>query len=281
MNRSHLLFLALASSLLACGPKQTNTGIKFVDTDGSQSAANGLFFDMGPVDDRLNTSAGDSQDWRYIIIPTSGRLSVTVNVDDPNMPGAWVLRDPEGRTVHQQSLNPAQGFYEVRSLPVRPGQYYFQISAFESASPYTVGATFEPDPEPVVVAEVEPEPEVEEPKEKVRSSRGSKDKTDKPKKDPKPKTDEPKDDAGAASAGNTKVVGTVTLVTPRDDGTAEITIRGVGGANGVTEGMKGKVEGLSVSVKTTKCYTTKCEAVVSGASARDLREQGKVVFMVP
>jgi len=265
----------------ACGPRQLETTFK-QDPDGDMGTANGLFFDLPPVDDRLNSGSGDSSDWRYIIVPRTGMMSVSLNVDDPSMVGAWYLHDPEGRVIHSEVFTEAHGYYELASMPVEPGRYYFRITAEKGASVYTVGAKYTADPmkEVVEVAEVVEEPVVEVKKDKKDKKDTSKDvKKDTKKETPKETGDD--DDAGSSAVGNTKVTGTITLATEKEDGTVEVTIRGVGKSNGVTNGMKGTVEALGIKVKATNCKTTKCDGIVTGATARQLRENGKVVFVVP
>ena len=117
-----VLGAAVALVLVGCGPKHT-TGQMFVDPDGDMSTAPGMFFDMPPVDDRLDVSTGDRQDWRYIIVPKAGMLSVALNLDDPTMAGTWYVHDQEGRIIHQQALDPSLGFYELPTRPVMPGRY--------------------------------------------------------------------------------------------------------------------------------------------------------------
>ncbi len=278
--------VVLALLVVGCaGQRAVNTGPIAVDHDASSGTANGLFFDMPPVDDRLNVAGGDSEDWRYIIVPRSGRLSVTLNLDNREMPGMWYLYDSAGRVVHSQAFNPSEGYYELTHFPVQAGQYHFRITATRGASVYTVGASFDADPEPErQVVEVEPEPEPEpdpEPRRSGRRSSGSSERTTTTTKSTK--TEKPASaDAGTTTKGNTRVVGTITLVTMKDDGSADINIRGVGSSNGVRTGMVGSVEGTSFKLRTTDCKVTRCSAVIEGgASARELRQNSSVVFMVP
>lgn len=276
-----LVLLVPVALCVACDrSQQVRTGPLYVDPDGDQGTANGLFHDMPPVDDRLNAQGGDSEDWRYIIVPTSGRLSLTLNVDDPSMAGNWALHDPKGRVIHSEAFDAARGFYQLPEMPVEPGTYHFQISAAKGGSVYTVGVGYVADPVVASAPVEEPVEEIEEPEEEEDKPRRSSRRDKKPREKKPEKKPEAKD-AGDEVVGTNSVSGSITLATEVDGGKVEIVIRGVGKANGVTSGMKGKVKGLGATVKTTSCSSRKCNAVVEGVDARTLREHGEVEFKVP
>ena len=246
------------------------------DTDSRMEGALGLIFNMSQIDDRLDVSKGDSQDWRYIIIPEDGKLTINVNLDSPSsMEGGWDIYDSQGRTLHTQPFQASQGFYQF-DYPVQTGIYYFKAFASSGASVYTIGATFMPTPpQPVqVVATAPVATQVEEPDDDPPPAP-----TPTKPKTTKPKTTKPSTPAPPPPAEGKKIVGVITMITSNPDGTAEVTIRNVGTKKGVNSGATGIVDG-GMKLKTTTCRATSCIAIVQAANVKSLREDSNVTFTV-
>ena len=254
---------------------QTET---FIDPDATKETALGLIFGMPQIDDRLDYPGGDREDWRYIVVAEQGVMSVTINVDQPQkIDGGWNIIDAEGRILHRQSFSKTEGYYEFSNFPVKRGIYYFQVFATGGKSIYTIATSFTPTvaaPPAPAVQDDDAEEEFEDPVKK---------KTDKPKKktvkketpdEPKP----PKKDKPAAASGKT-VTGFISLITPKSDGSAEVTIRNAGKNKGVETGAVGKILGTSIKIETTQCFATSCKALVpASANPKGLKQGADVEF---
>ncbi len=251
---------------------QTET---FIDPDATKETALGLIFGMPQIDDRLDYPGGDREDWRYIVVAEQGVMSVTINVDQPQkIDGGWNIIDAEGRILHRQSFSKTEGYYEFSNFPVKRGIYYFQVFATGGKSIYTIATSFTPTVAAPAVQDDDAEEEFEEPVKK---------KTDKSKKKPvkKETPDEPKPpkkDKPAAASGKT-VTGFISLITPKSDGSAEVTIRNAGKNKGVETGAVGKILGTSIKIETTQCFATSCKALVpASANPKGLKQGADVEF---
>ncbi len=254
---------------------QTET---FIDPDATKETALGLIFGMPQIDDRLDYPGGDREDWRYIVVAEQGVMSVTINVDQPQkIDGGWNIIDAEGRILHRQSFSKTEGYYEFSNFPVKRGIYYFQVFATGGKSIYTIATSFTPTvaaAPPPAVQDDDGDDEIEEP---------VKEKTDKTKKKPvkKETPDEPKPpkkENPAAASGKT-VTGFISLITPKSDGSAEVTIRNAGKNKGVETGAVGKILGTSIKIETTQCFATSCKALVpASANPKGLKQGADVEF---
>ena len=259
---------------------------QYIDLDNNQKGALGLIFGMPQIDDRLDYDGGDREDWRYIIVSEPGTMSITINVDNPaKIDGGWNIYDSELRALHSQSFSKGQGYYEFKNFPVKRGTYFFKTYATAGKSIYTIATAFQPTPAaPVVVAEPdpivedEPEPEPTKPVSTGRTGGGKKPKPapvveDDPKPS-KPKHEEPKDTGGSTFYGS------ITGITPKPDGSTEITISG-GKKAGIETGMVGTIEGLNVKIEMINCFNTSCRSLVpSSVEPNKLKGGKKVKFTV-
>jgi hypothetical protein len=182
-----------------------------------------------------------------------------------------------------ESFSRTKSFYEF-SQAVKTGVYYFQVYASSGRSLYTITTQFRPDYTPPPVVQYIPEPEPVEP-EPVISSRGGSTTTSKtpkgsktPKSETPTTTEKPAQKPPAPSAGKT-VTGKITLLTPRNDGSSEITIQGVGTDSGIEAGAIGVIVGLGVKIEATRCGAKSCKAVVpASAEPSRLKSGGSVTF---
>lgn len=242
-----------------------------VDLDATREGALGLIFGMAQIDDRLDVGANDREDWRYILVAESGVMSIIINIDTPTtIDGGWNIIDSEGRTLHRQSFSKTQGYYDFKDFPVKKGIYFFQIFATEGKSIYTIATSFRPNmPEPFIVEDLS-EPEEDTP------TRTRPKKTREPSTSTTPTT--PVKETPPKVEGK-RVVGFVSLVTPQNDGSAEITIRNAGKDKGIEAGSIGQIEGTSMKIETTQCFATSCRAIIPNfASTKDLKKGANVVF---
>lgn len=258
---------------------QTET---FIDPDATKESALGLIFGMPQIDDRLDYPGGDREDWRYIIVAEQGVMSVTINVDQPQkIDGGWNIIDSEGRVLHRQSFSKTEGYYEFSNFPVKRGIYYFQVYATAGKSIYTIATSFTPTvAAPVVVAQNETfddDEEEEAPVVKKTTHKGSKKKAKKQDDDepaPKKKAEKPV----PVATGKT-VKGFISLITPKSDGSAEVTIRNAGKNKGVETGAIGKIVGTSIKIEMTQCFPTSCKALVpASANPKGLKQGADVEF---
>lgn len=267
----------------ADAPIETQTDVK-VDPDNSYKKALGLFFDL-KVDESIDFNGQDSEDWRYIIVPEAGLLTLNLSLDTPNgVNGTIKIQDAQERAQRTLVIEDGKGFYQIADLDVTQGIYYFQIMVTKGASTYTVGAEFKSRPtQPVLVADNTPTPEPPAP---------VTDEKTKPKPKPKPKPDEntdkktkpappPKPEPVAEPVVTKKVTGFISLITPKPDGSAEVTIRDVGKNKGVEAGAVGNVEGTKMKLKTTQCFPTSCRAVIpESADPKSIKQGANVTFSV-
>ncbi|MBR4986344.1 MAG: hypothetical protein IKY83_11475 [Proteobacteria bacterium] len=253
---------------------QTETA-NFIDLDNKKEGALGLIFGMAQIDDRLDYSGGDREDWRYILVSEPGMMTIKINIDQPgNIDGGWNIIDSEGRTLHRQSFSKSQGYYEFANFPVKRGVYYFQTFATSGKSIYTIATSFQPNlvPEPEPAPAVEPdEPIAQDPKPRPKTKPDPV-KSD-PKPDPKPKPQ---------PADNVKYVkGFISVITEKADGSAEITIRDAGKNKGVESGAIGTIEGTNTKIETTQCFATSCRAYVpASANPKSFKKGANVVFKI-
>ena len=245
----------------------------FIDLDNKKEGALGLIFGMAQIDDRLDYNGGDREDWRYILVSEPGTMTIKINVDQPaNIDGGWNIIDSEGRTLHRQSFSKSQGYYEFSNFPVKRGVYYFQTFATAGKSVYTIATSFQPNLAPPP----EPEPEEEPEPERVEHKPRPKVKHDSPKPEPKP---EPKPKPAADTTK--RVIGFISIITEKSDGSAEITIRDAGKNKGVETGAVGVIEGTNQKIETTQCFATSCRAYVPASSnPKSLKKGANVVFKV-
>jgi hypothetical protein len=265
---------------------------QYIDLDNSKEHPLGLIFGMPEVDDRLDYNSGDREDWRYIVVTEPGMMTISLNLDTPkDIKGSATIVDSEGRMVRTQPFIAGQGFYEFRDIPVTRGIFYFQTLASEGKSIYTIAASYRatptvaaytpppPPPQPVYEEEEyepDPPPKVNEPRRNPRPSKpsktsGSSGGSHEPKKPPKEE----------ASSGGTRLVGNITVMTPKADGSYEVTIRNVGKDKGVESGAIGTIEGTSIKIETTQCFATSCRALIpESANPKSLKKGANVIFKV-
>lgn len=262
---------------------QTET---YIDLDNSKDGALGLIFGMPPIDDRLDYAGGDREDWRYIVVTEPGMMSIRINVDAPqSLEGGWNIIDSEGRTLHREAFSKSQGFYEPAPFPVKRGVYYFQTFATSGKSIYTIGTTYNPSPavpETQVVAYNEPEEEEEYVADSSASSHHRTSHASKPSSDSgrssassssKPKKEE--------AATGTRLVGEITVMTEKSDGSYEVTVKGVGKNKGVETGAIGTIDGTSIKIEMTQCFSTSCRALIpEKANPKSLKKGAKVIFRI-
>ncbi|MGI5829700.1 MAG: hypothetical protein ACOX8U_05975 [Bradymonadia bacterium] len=251
-------------------PIETQTGT-IIDSDSSKEKALGLIFGMPQIDDRLDVNAGDMEDWRYIIVPEAGQMSISINIDTPGtIQGGWSIYDYNERTLITESFNPNQSFYQLKSVPVEKGIYYFKTYAVSGKSIYTIGTQYTANPTQPVIAEIE-EPEVEEPVARPRRPRKT---TRTPAKTESRPTPPPK-------AGAKTVKGFISIITPQTDGSAKITIRNAGTKFGVNTGDVGYIENGGLKIETTDCRATSCIAIIpERANPKALKENSNVIFTI-
>ena len=252
---------------------QTET---FIDLDNKKEGALGLIFGMPQIDDRLDYNGGDREDWRYIIVAEQGNMSITINVDNPSsVDGGWKIIDSEGRTLHHQSFSKSQGYYEFPSFPVKRGVYYFQTFATAGKSIYSIATSFQPQ----VVAPPPEEPEEEFEEEEVEEERPKK--ARKPRKKQEEADEKPAKSTKKQAATGTKIKGFISIITPKSDGSAEITVRDIGKNKGIETGAVGTIEGTSTKIEMTQCFATSCRALVpASANPKGLKKGANVVFSV-
>ena len=264
-------------------PVKTQT-VTAVDRDASPKTALGLFYDL-KVDYSIDFDKNDSEDWRYIIVTEPGLLSLSIQLDTPEgVDGAFKVQDSEGRSLRSLPVEHQKNFYEITDIAVTEGIYHFQFMVTKGATTYTLGADFKAQPtqQVLVASNTEPEPE---PKPAVTEN-GRKPSTSsghgrKPKKgddkNPAPvKTEDPVPEPAAK-----KVTGFISLITPKPDGSAEVTIRDAGKTKGVEAGAVGNVEGTKMKLKTTQCFPTSCRAVIpESADPKSIKQGANVTFSV-
>ena len=75
------------------------------------------------------------------------------------------------------------------------------------------------------------------------------------------------------------VKGFISLITPKSDGSAEVTIRNAGKNKGVETGAIGKIVGTSIKIEMTQCFPTSCKALVpASANPKGLKQGADVEF---
>ena len=273
----------------ANAPIQTQT-VTEIDKDNSYKRALGLFFDVQKIDDSIDASAGDSEDWRYIIVTQPGVITLKIGLDSPDkVTGEFNIQDAQGRSLRKVPIESKDKYYEISDISVAEGIYYFQFMITQGATTYTIGAEFKAqEAQPVLVADNTPPPEPPQPvakpektekTTKTTNTKSTKDKKDKTNKDKEPKTTEKKPEP-VAEAPTQKVTGFISIITPKPDGSAEITIRDVGKNKGVEAGAVGTVDGTSMKLKTTQCFATSCRAVIQSADTKSIKQGANVVFKV-
>ena len=240
----------------------------------TKDGALGLIFGMPQFDDRLDVDGGKKEDWRYILVAEDGMMSITISLDTPStIDGGWNIIDSEGRVLSRQSFSRTQEFYEFRDFPVKKGVYYFQTFATSGRSVYTIASNFRPTAVEVAVVVPDPVPDptpVADPTPRPKGTR-----TPPPPKPDSPPPPPPKPDPPPAGV---KVKGFISLITPKSDGSVEITIRDVGTNKGIETGAVGEVEGTNMRIKTTQCLPTSCRAVIPEGDTKRLKEGANVVF---
>lgn len=255
----------------ANAPVETQTNV-IIDTDSNKTKALGLIFGMPQIDDRLDANLGDKEDWRYIIVPEPGQMSISINIDSPaNIQGGWNIYDYNERTLLTESFSPNQSFYQLNSFPVEQGVYYFKTYAASGKSIYTIGTQFTANPSAPVIAQVPDEPDP-----KPSKPRGNRNHRTESKPEPKAerRDDPPKE-------GAKKVKGFISIITPQNDGSAKITIRNAGTKFGVQSGDVGYIENGGLKIETTDCRPTSCIAVIpEKANPKALKENSNVVFTI-
>ena len=280
-SKQYVVILLMASwGLVGCVTQHTgyneNSG-----PDGIRDTAPQLYLNSSQ-DDRCNAEMGDNEDWRYMLLEEPGVLDIAVRVDNPQLNADIYIHDGFGRPVDRLKVNPSSDFYAFPPLEVPKGRYFFRMACMKGASVYTVSARFIT-------------PQVLIPKPQIKIGLGG---------DENKSHDESDEGQGGSSTGRGKgsvekstevteghqeeperaaireIEGTITLVTPGEDGKTKIVIRGVGKSNGVSKEMTGRLKGRDKKVKLYTCYSTKCQGFVD-ADEEELREFTKVVFAVP
>lgn len=138
--------VALSQLAVACygQPVDRSDWWKY-DDDRNRHAARGVFFDR-EIEDSLNAAEGDEKDWKYVIIPESGVLSLSIVFDDHDLRATVSIYDPQGRPEQTFEYYSAYEYGHTGSLQVTPGVYYLKIEAENDVrSLYSVRVEFEPD----------------------------------------------------------------------------------------------------------------------------------------
>lgn len=254
----------------------------YLDYDNNRDGALGLIFGMTAINDRLDFASGDSEDWRYIVVAEPGDVTIKFRVDKPgNITGGWKVIDSNNRTLKEEMFKSTQEYYEYQFNALR-GVYYFQTYTTGGGSIYTLGAEYQRTQPKIVEEEVvveeepeeKPEPVKARPEKKKRGSSKVKSESE-PEQLKTSKKEEPADNAGH------RLVGQITGMTPKSDGSYEITIRGVGKNKGLEKGSKGTIEGTSIKIETSQCFATSCRAIIPEKyNPKSLKKGANVVFMV-
>ncbi|MBQ9395318.1 MAG: hypothetical protein IJU23_07345 [Proteobacteria bacterium] len=262
----------------------------YLDYDNNKDGALGLIFGMTAINDRLDFTSGDSEDWRYIVVAEPGNVTIKFRVDKPgSVTGGWKVIDADNRTLKEEMLKGNQEYYEYQFSALR-GVYYFQAYTTGGGSIYTLGAEYQrTQPQAVAVntyveeEEDEVEPEPVKPVKTETKNEPKKNKTTTKKSD--------SDDTKPATTKNTKkeeppaptghrVVGKITGLTPNSDGSYKVTIN-VGKDKGVDTGTKGTIEGASIKIETSQCFATRCFAIVPEKyNPKSLKAGANVAFTV-
>ena len=224
-------------------PIETQTEVN-MDSDSQRESALGLIYGLSAYDS-LNVPAGDSTDWRYIIVTDSGNLKVQFSLQSPDKTkGEWGITDAQGRELDSRFFSANR---DEISIDVSRGVYFFRAQAAEGASEYTVKAEFTPKQvEPKVTAPVE------EPDEEV---------TNTPSKPKTPRTPKPTSSA--------KVIkGKITNFTEKSDTEAQLKISF---DEPVKKGTSYKPNS-DITVTMTACSGKTCQATARGKNVNAVKK---------
>ncbi|MFA5623668.1 MAG: hypothetical protein WC966_01235 [Bradymonadales bacterium] len=269
VSLSIILFIVI---LVGCKPDtiayNSNTG-----HDGSRDSATQLLINS-PRTDSISAPEGDNEDWYFFVPQEEGLITLSLNIDKPaEMEGQILLLDAFGQNLNTMGLSKGQSLYEFPSFSVKPDRYFVALKCTAGSSPYTIRASFSLPPPPPPVEEppeIEPEPS----KRCVPISRCNPKRGDRCCRPKETKPVESEDETVIPATAKT-VIGTIVLVTPREDALADIKINGIGKRNGVRPGAKAVLRGLKRKVSIYACQTTYCNATVKATSA-DLDRYDKV-----
>ena len=120
-----------------CAPFNKNSG-----TDSSRDTAMLLTTQGGAVEDRIDACDGDNTDWKYILVPDSGNVTIKISLDNPKLQAKMTFHEAFGRQLEQRATVGGVTYYEFTKIPVEKGKYFFRIQADKGGGVYSVGATF-------------------------------------------------------------------------------------------------------------------------------------------
>ncbi len=91
----------------------------------------------------VDTKAGDTNDWKYFIVPSVGVVTITVTFDKHDAYCEMVLTDERGQTLSTFQDEKRQLLDKI-TIKADPGKYYVRIFAKEGDSDYTLTVTYDP-----------------------------------------------------------------------------------------------------------------------------------------
>lgn len=91
----------------------------------------------------VDTKAGDSNDWKYFIVPSVGVVTITVTFDQHDAYCEMVLTDERGQTLSTFQDEKRQLLDKI-TIKAEPGKYFVRIFAKDGDSDYTLTVTFDP-----------------------------------------------------------------------------------------------------------------------------------------
>ena len=97
------------------------------DADGSRMQARAISLGSSASDSL--SPPGDSVDWRYVRVPSSALLTVSVSTNPSNASARVSLTDSVGKTIRSGTTR--KGKVTLRSR-VEPGLYYMSVSSSAS-----------------------------------------------------------------------------------------------------------------------------------------------------
>ena len=137
-----LAVVALSVICLGCSPNLEQDPNEDSGDDGERSKAQLLEL-ATPVNDNVNFGEGDMTDWKYVQIPSSGMVRVTLGCDYTGAYCGVNVRDEVGLIVSRMETSGESRVSE--EIRVRRGNYYLEIYASVASTDYTVQVDYEPN----------------------------------------------------------------------------------------------------------------------------------------
>ena len=91
----------------------------------------------------VDTKSGDTNDWKYFVVPSIGVVTVTVVFDKHDAYCEMVLTDERGQTLSTYQ-DEKRRLLDKITLKAEPGKYYIRVFAKEGDSDYTLTVTYDP-----------------------------------------------------------------------------------------------------------------------------------------